>query len=101
MSDTATAPAGKSASGLSGMLLPELKQLAQSLGITGASTMRKSALIDAISAKQSSNRSSSGGGRSSGRADKADKADKDRAADRSDRAEKPAKDDRNSASEQG
>ncbi|MGA0945752.1 MAG: Rho termination factor N-terminal domain-containing protein, partial [Candidatus Nanopelagicales bacterium] len=26
------------------MLLPELKQLAQSLGITGASTMRKSAL---------------------------------------------------------
>ena len=83
MSDTATAPAGKSASGLSGMLLPELKQLAQSLGITGASTMRKSALIDAISAKQSSNRSSSGGGRPSGR------------------AEKPAKDDRNSATEQG
>ena len=78
VSDTATAPAGKSASGLSGMLLPELKQLAQSLGITGASTMRKSALIEAISAKQSSNRSSSGGGRSSGRADKADKADKDR-----------------------
>ena len=100
VSDTATAPAGKSASGLSGMLLPELKQLAQSLGITGASTMRKSALIEAISAKQSSNRSS-GGGRSSGRADKADKADKDRASDRSDRAEKPAKDDRNSASEQG
>ena len=101
MSDTATAPAGKSASGLSGMLLPELKQLAQSLGITGASTMRKSALVEAISAKQSSNRSSSGGGRSSGRADKSDKADKERAADRSDRAEKPAKDDRNSASEQG
>ena len=40
VSETATAPAGKSASGLSGMLLPELKQLAQSLGITGASTMR-------------------------------------------------------------
>ena len=57
MSDTATAPASKS--GLSGMLLPELKQLAQSLGITGASTMRKSALIEAISAKQSSGRNGS------------------------------------------
>ena len=61
MSDTATAPAGKSASGLSGMLLPELKQLAQSLGITGASTMRKSALIEAISAKQSGGRASGNG----------------------------------------
>lgn len=113
MSDTATAPAGKSASGLSGMLLPELKQLAQSLGITGASTMRKSALIEAISAKQSSNRSNSGNGRSSdngatgakgrssGRADRADKSDKDRADDRSDRAESPAKDDRNAPKEQG
>ena len=113
MSDTATAPAGKSASGLSGMLLPELKQLAQSLGITGASTMRKSALIEAISAKQSSNRSNSGNGRSSdngatgakgrssGRADKSDKSDKDRADDRSDRAESPTKDDRNAPKEQG
>jgi transcription termination factor Rho len=59
VSDTATAPAG-----LSGMLLPELKQLAQSLGISGASTMRKSALIEAISAKQSG---SNGSGRSSDR----------------------------------
>ena len=113
MSDTATAPAGKSASGLSGMLLPELKQLAQSLGITGASTMRKSALIEAISAKQSSNRSNSGNGRSSdngatgakgrssGRADRTDKSDKDRADDRSDRVESPAKDDRNAPKEQG
>ena len=91
MSDTATA--GKSASGLSGMLLPELKQLAQSLGITGASTMRKSALVEAISAKQSGGRAS-GNGRSSdngasgakGRgADKersADKADSERSADK-------------------
>ena len=112
MSDTATAPAGKSASGLSGMLLPELKQLAQSLGITGASTMRKSALIEAISAKQSGGRSSGNGrssdtgatgakGRSSGRADRADKTDKDRADDRSDRADKPAKDDRNTSNDQG
>ena len=111
VSDTATAPAGKSASGLSGMLLPELKQLAQSLGITGASTMRKSALIEAISAKQSGGRSSAGGrasdngaaakGRSSGRADKADKADKERADDRADRTDRPTKDDRNSANDQG
>jgi transcription termination factor Rho len=91
VSDTATA--GKSASGLSGMLLPELKQLAQSLGITGASTMRKSALVEAISAKQTGGRAS-GNGRSSdngasgakGRgADKersADKADSERSADK-------------------
>jgi len=106
VSDTATA--GKSASGLSGMLLPELKQLAQSLGITGASTMRKSALVEAISAKQSGGRAS-GNGRSSdngasgakGRgadkersADKADsersadKAESDRGAERADKADK-------------
>ena len=47
VSDTATATAGKSASGLSGMLLPELKQLAQSLGITGASTLFAVALLAA------------------------------------------------------
>ncbi|MFM9136510.1 MAG: transcription termination factor Rho [bacterium] len=40
------------------MLLPELKQLAQSMGIPGASGMRKSDLIAAISSR----RSSSGGG---------------------------------------
>jgi transcription termination factor Rho len=34
------------------MLLPELKQLAGTLGIKGASTMRKSALVEAISARQ-------------------------------------------------
>ena len=57
MSDTATPPVGKSSSGLSGMLLPELKQLAQSLGITGSSAMRKGDLIEAIGTKQSSSRS--------------------------------------------
>jgi transcription termination factor Rho len=92
VSDTATATAGKSASGLSGMLLPELKQLAQSLGITGASTMRKSALIEAISAKQSSGRSGGNGrtadnGAAGAKARSADKADKDRAADRSDKTD--------------
>jgi transcription termination factor Rho len=35
------------------MLLPELKQLAGSLGIKGAGTMRKSALVEAITAAQS------------------------------------------------
>ena len=84
MSDTATAPAGKSASGLSGMLLPELKQLAQSLGITGASTMRKGALIEAISAKQSGSRSS-GNGRAS---DKGRSAGNDRANDKDAPSEK-------------
>ncbi|MCI0688707.1 MAG: Rho termination factor N-terminal domain-containing protein, partial [Sporichthyaceae bacterium] len=38
--------------GLSGMLLPELQQLAGSLGITGTARMRKSQLIDAIKDKQ-------------------------------------------------
>jgi transcription termination factor Rho len=74
------------------MLLPELKQLAQSLGITGASTMRKSALIEAISAKQSSGRSGGNGrtadnGAAGAKGRSADKADKDRAADRSDKTD--------------
>ncbi|GAB3623328.1 hypothetical protein GCM10027418_14100 [Mariniluteicoccus endophyticus] len=39
--------------GLEAMVLPELKQLASSLGIRGTGAMRKSALIDAIKAAQS------------------------------------------------
>ena len=42
--------------GLDGMLLPELKQLGSQLGLKGAGTMRKSALIDAIKSAQSSSR---------------------------------------------
>ena len=38
--------------GLSGMLLPELKQLAQQLGIAGSSAMRKSDLVSAIGERQ-------------------------------------------------
>ena len=87
MSDTATAPASKS--GLSGMLLPELKQLAQSLGITGASTMRKSALIEAISAKQSSGRNGSSGNQRPDKSSAPAKADDDGAA-----ADEPRKDTR-------
>jgi transcription termination factor Rho len=49
----ATKPTRKKSGGLSGMLLPELKQLAGSLGIKGTGAMRKSALIEAISAAQS------------------------------------------------
>jgi transcription termination factor Rho len=43
----------KKSGGLSSMLLPELKQLASSLGIKGAGAMRKSVLVDAISAARS------------------------------------------------
>jgi transcription termination factor Rho len=43
----------KRAGGLSGMLLPELKQMAGGLGIKGVGGMRKSQLIDAIRAAQS------------------------------------------------
>ena len=39
-------------SGLDAMLLPELKQLASSLGLRGTGAMRKSALIDAIRSAQ-------------------------------------------------
>ena len=42
--------AGKT--GLSSMLLPELKQMAQHMGITGASAMRKGDLVAAIADKQ-------------------------------------------------
>ncbi|HET7356157.1 MAG TPA: Rho termination factor N-terminal domain-containing protein, partial [Nocardioidaceae bacterium] len=48
-------------SGLSGMLLPELKQLAGGLGIKGVGGMRKSQLIDAIKAAQSGSQSSQEG----------------------------------------
>ena len=41
------------ASGLTGMVLAELQQVAQGLGITGTARMRKSQLIDAIKAAQS------------------------------------------------
>ena len=38
--------------GLNGMLLPELKKIAASLGIKGAGAMRKSQLVEAIKAVQ-------------------------------------------------
>jgi transcription termination factor Rho len=53
VTQTDTAPAASAkGSGLSSMLLPELKQLAQQLGIPGASGMRKSDLVAAIGGAQ-------------------------------------------------
>lgn len=52
MTETTTAPSSRRGSGLSGMLLPELKQLASSLGISGVSGMRKGDLVAAISQRQ-------------------------------------------------
>ena len=40
--------------GLDGMVLPELKQLASTLGLKGTGAMRKSQLIDAIQSAQGS-----------------------------------------------
>ncbi len=49
----------KKAGGLNSMLLPELKQLASSLGIKGTTGMRKSALVEAVAAAQSGGSASS------------------------------------------
>jgi transcription termination factor Rho len=43
---------GRRGPGLSGMLLPELQRLAQSMGISGTGRMRKGDLVAAIQAKQ-------------------------------------------------
>ncbi|MFZ4496551.1 MAG: transcription termination factor Rho [Candidatus Nanopelagicales bacterium] len=64
---TETTSAAKSANGsgsdLSAMLLPELKQVASKLGISGSSAMRKGDLVAAISDKRKGSETSSGGGR--------------------------------------
>ena len=57
-----TAGRKRKGSGLDAMLLPELKQLAGSLGIRGAGTMRKGQLIAAIQAAQSGSPGSSAPG---------------------------------------
>ncbi len=57
-----TAGRKRKGSGLDAMLLPELKQVAGSLGIRGAGTMRKGQLIAAIQAAQSGSPSSSAPG---------------------------------------
>jgi transcription termination factor Rho len=60
VTETSASSAGKakrSGDNVSSMLLPELKQLAGSLGIPGASTMRKGDLVAAISDKTGAGRS--------------------------------------------
>ncbi|GAA2422888.1 hypothetical protein GCM10010191_38420 [Actinomadura vinacea] len=52
----------RTGTGLSAMVLPELKALASSLGITGVTGMRKSQLIAAIQEKQGGEGQGSGGG---------------------------------------
>ena len=47
-------------SGLTGMLLPELQQLAAELGISGTARMRKGDLVAAISARQVGGESANG-----------------------------------------
>jgi transcription termination factor Rho len=67
----------KKSGGLSSMLLPELKQLASSLGIKGTGAMRKSALVDAISAARSAaqnNGASQQADQASGRAPRDERA---------------------------
>ncbi len=79
--DTAAAkPRRKSGGGLSGLVLPELQQMAGSLGITGAGKMRKAQLIEAITTAQS--------GGSSGKI-KASRADRSSASSPADTAPAP------------
>jgi len=52
MTETTTSRAVDRGNSLASMLLPELKQLAQQLGITGSSGMRKQDLVAAISERQ-------------------------------------------------
>ena len=96
MTDTTTA--AKSGNGLSSMLLPELKQLASSLGISGASAMRKSDLVAAISAKQSGGAGSAGRNGSSGdreqREDRGDRQAREQRGDREDRGNREQRGDR-------
>jgi len=92
---TDTTTAAKGGNGLSSMLLPELKQLASSLGISGANAMRKSDLVAAISAKQSGGSGSGGRNGSSGnREQRQDRGNREQREDRGDREQSSDRDDR-------
>ncbi len=65
-SDTEAKPRRR-ASGLTGLLLPELQQLAGQLGISGTTKMRKGDLLTAIKAVQSGNGGDGAGGQHSSR----------------------------------
>src|SRR5487761_166516 len=45
---------GRSGTGLSSLLMPELQRIAQEMGIPGTGRMRKSQLVEAIGARQGS-----------------------------------------------
>jgi transcription termination factor Rho len=64
VTDAATVRRRKTGGGLEGMLLPELKQLAGTLGIKGTGALRKGQLIEAIKAAQSGGGAPASGGRS-------------------------------------
>ena len=91
MTDTTTAK--KAGNGLSSMLLPELKQLASSLGISGASGMRKSDLIAAISAKQSGNgaQQSSNGSRGTSQSKRSSSNDERESSEANRQSERPSR----------
>src|SRR5919197_5043692 len=61
VTDAAPTKRRRGGGGLEGMLLPELKRLAGTLGIKGAGALRKGQLIEAIKAAQSGG--NTGGGR--------------------------------------
>ncbi len=65
----------KKSSGLSSMLLPDLRRMAQEMGISGASTMRKGDLISAIGDSRSGNRDSAGATKKSRSDDSAGRQD--------------------------
>ncbi|MDX6240386.1 MAG: transcription termination factor Rho, partial [Kribbellaceae bacterium] len=64
VTDAATVRRRKTGGGLEGMLLPELKQLAGTLGIKGTGALRKGQLIEAIKAAQSGGGAPASAGRS-------------------------------------
>ncbi|MEN0070604.1 MAG: Rho termination factor N-terminal domain-containing protein, partial [Propionicimonas sp.] len=90
MTDTLnpTSAAGSRPQGIDKMLLPELKQLASSLGIKGASGLRKPALVEAIKAAGGSG-AASAPTRSRRRADDAPKSNDHSAEPEVQRAETP------------
>jgi len=55
--EEASAGRKRKGSGLDGMVLPELKQVASTLGIKGTGAMRKSQLIEAIRTAQGGSQS--------------------------------------------
>jgi transcription termination factor Rho len=111
MTDTTTSTADRGSS-LASMLLPELKQLAQQLGITGSSGMRKQELIAAISERQQQGGAPRRGSRSAARdagspngagsseaQDSAGKASKSDGAGSSESSEGSSRNDRNDRNE--